>query len=401
MWDRLDRSDQPWLLVMDNADDPAILRDGSWLRTSPRGITLVTTRQVAPIGGPGRRCTTSVSCHGRTRRNCCATWHRRAAQWRRRPRSRIGWADCHWHSPFAGGYLAHQVISPWSMAEYGRALDRGDGTDPIDLLDQGATYRGDHQSRHLASSTWELSLDALRAQGLPEATRLMQLLGCWSHDPLPLTLLTGTGIGALLPRARVETALRGLLDHSLTRLVPGPPRCLRTHGVLLESIARGTPAEQRDLLVGVAAELLSAVLPDVTQPWAREDPPIAPFVPHTLALLRRAAQWTEVEQAAATRVLECALRLAVALHRAGDFASALSVGQDAVARGTRLLGPNHPAVIALHAACGAVPLPARAVRGGGGGPSPRSRGLHRSFWRECRRNAGVLCGALSGARLGA
>ncbi|ALC19765.1 ATP/GTP-binding protein [Streptomyces pristinaespiralis] len=36
-WDHLDRSDLPWLLVLDNADDPAVLRDGGWLRTtSPR-----------------------------------------------------------------------------------------------------------------------------------------------------------------------------------------------------------------------------------------------------------------------------------------------------------------------------------------------------------------------------
>lgn len=347
VWDRLDRSDQPWLLVMDNADDPAILRDGSWLRTSPRGITLVTTRQVASHWWPGatlhhvgvlpREDAAQLLCDLAPESGTVDEAAEIADRLGRLPLALT----------LAGGYLAHQVISPWSMAEYGRALDRGDGTDPIDLLDQGATYRGDHQSRHLASSTWELSLDALRAQGLPEATLLMQLLGCWSHDPLPLTLLTGTGIDALLPRARVETALRGLLDHSLTRLVPGPPRCLRTHGVLLESIARGTPAEQRDLLVGAAAEMLSAVLPDVTQPWARADPPVAPFVPHTLALLRRAAQWTEVEQTTATRVLECALRLAVALHRSGDFASALSVGQDAVAHGTRLLGPNHPRVITL------------------------------------------------------
>ncbi|MEI5035965.1 hypothetical protein RB201_35095 [Streptomyces sp. S1A(2023)] len=53
VWERLDRSDQPWLLVIDNADDPAILREGNWLRTSPRGITLVTTRQVAAHWWPG------------------------------------------------------------------------------------------------------------------------------------------------------------------------------------------------------------------------------------------------------------------------------------------------------------------------------------------------------------
>ncbi|MEI5035966.1 hypothetical protein RB201_35100 [Streptomyces sp. S1A(2023)] len=113
--------------------------------------------------------------------------------------------------------------------------------DHIELLDQGAAYSGGDASRHLASTTWELSLDALRAQGLPQATMLVRLLSCWSHDPLPLQLLTGSDIDTVVPRARVESALRGLLDHSLTRLAPGPPRCLRTHGVLLDSIARQHP----------------------------------------------------------------------------------------------------------------------------------------------------------------
>lgn len=36
VWNYLDRSDLPWLLVLDNADDPAVLRDGGWVRTSPR-----------------------------------------------------------------------------------------------------------------------------------------------------------------------------------------------------------------------------------------------------------------------------------------------------------------------------------------------------------------------------
>ncbi|MFE5738231.1 tetratricopeptide repeat protein [Streptomyces celluloflavus] len=347
VWDRLDRSDQPWLLVIDNADDPAVLRDGSWLRTSPRGTTLVTTRQVAAHWWPGaelhhvgvlpREDAARVLCDLAPESGTVEEAAEIADRLGRLPLALT----------LAGGYLAHQVIDPWSMAEYGRALDRGPEVDAIELLDQGAEYGSGHDSRHLASSTWELSLAALRTHGLPEATTLIQLLACWSHDPLPLHLLAGSGVGAVLPRPRVELALRGLLDHSLTRLVPGPPRCVRTHGVLLDSIARGTPAEHRDALLGAAAELLGAVLPDVTRPWAREDPPPAPFAPHTRALLRRAVQWTEPGPATVTRVLDCALRLAVALHRAGDYASALSVAQDAVARGTRLLDASHPAVIAI------------------------------------------------------
>ncbi|MFE7609852.1 tetratricopeptide repeat protein [Streptomyces celluloflavus] len=347
VWDRLDRSDQPWLLVIDNADDPAVLRDGSWLRTSPRGTTLVTTRQVAAHWWPGaelhhvgvlpREDAARVLCDLAPESGTVEEAAEIADRLGRLPLALT----------LAGGYLAHQVIDPWSMAEYGRALDRGPEVDAIELLDQGAEYGSGHDSRHLASSTWELSLDALRTHGLPEATTLIQLLACWSHDPLPLHLLAGAGIGAVLPRPRVELALRGLLDHSLTRLVPGPPRCVRTHGVLLDSIARGTRAERRDALLGAAAELLGEALPDVTRPWAREDPPPAPFAPHTRALLRRAVQWTEAGPATVTRVLDCALRLVVALHRAGDYASALSVAQDAVARGTRLLDASHPVVIAI------------------------------------------------------
>lgn len=53
VWKYLESSDQPWLLVMDNADDPAILRDGGWLRTSPAGTVIVTSRQAAPHWWPG------------------------------------------------------------------------------------------------------------------------------------------------------------------------------------------------------------------------------------------------------------------------------------------------------------------------------------------------------------
>jgi hypothetical protein len=53
VWDYLDRSEESWLLVLDNADDPAILRDGSWLRGSPRGTVLVTTRRAAARWWPG------------------------------------------------------------------------------------------------------------------------------------------------------------------------------------------------------------------------------------------------------------------------------------------------------------------------------------------------------------
>src|SRR6185312_4166413 len=51
LWERLDTAPRPWLLVVDNADDPAVLgadggRDGhpGWIRPSAGGTVLLTTR---------------------------------------------------------------------------------------------------------------------------------------------------------------------------------------------------------------------------------------------------------------------------------------------------------------------------------------------------------------------
>lgn len=44
VWGYLDRPSAPWILVMDNADDPSFL-DGGWIRASRHGTVLVTTRQ--------------------------------------------------------------------------------------------------------------------------------------------------------------------------------------------------------------------------------------------------------------------------------------------------------------------------------------------------------------------
>lgn len=144
------------------------------------------------------------------------------------------------------------------MVEYGRRLQ--ERPDPIELIDQGAVEAG-NDSRHLVSGTWQLSLNSLTGQNLPEAVTLLRLLACWSNDPLPLSLLANARLDLPLPADRVELALRGLLDHSLTELVPGDIRCLRTHGVLLDSVARITPVDERDQLAAAAAGLLLHSLP--------------------------------------------------------------------------------------------------------------------------------------------
>ncbi|WP_326662847.1 tetratricopeptide repeat protein [Streptomyces sp. NBC_00385] len=341
VWDHLDRSDTPWLLVLDNADDPAVLRDGGWLRTSPRGTVLVTTRQAAGHWWPAAE----LLYVDVLPREEAAQVLRDLAPGTGSAEDAAAIADSLGRLPLAltlaGGFLAHQVIDPWTMEEYGRRLQ--ERPDPIELIDQGALDAG-NDSRHLVSGTWQLSLNSLAGQNLPEAVTLLRLLACWSNDPLPLSLLANIRLDLTLPADRVELALRGLLDHSLTELVPGDIRCLRTHGVLLDSVARVTPADERDQLAAAAAGLLLHSLPASPERGLR-DSLLTPLTPHVLALLRRVMTWPEITIGTAESAATCALRLATAQHRSGDYASALATAEQATALVQRRLGNDH--VLAL------------------------------------------------------
>ncbi|MFF5855381.1 tetratricopeptide repeat protein [Streptomyces sp. NPDC012751] len=343
VWDHLDRSDLPWLLVLDNADDPAVLRDGGWLRTSPRGTVLVTTRQAAGHWWPAAELLyVGVLPRAEAAQVLCDL-----APGTGSVEDAAAVADRLGRLPLAltlaGGFLAHQVIAPWTMEEYGRRLR--ERPDPIELIDQGATDTG-NDSRHLVSGTWQLSLNSLVGQNLPEAVTLLRLLACWSNDPLPLSLLADAHLDLPLPANRVELALRGLLDHSLTELVPGDIRCLRTHGVLLDSVARVTPAGERDRLAAAAAELLLRSLPASPERGLR-DSRLAVLAPHVLALLRRVGSWPEIAADTAESAATCALRLVTAQHRSGDYASALAAAGQATDLVRRRLGDDNVLVLRL------------------------------------------------------
>ncbi|MFD8597574.1 tetratricopeptide repeat protein [Kitasatospora sp. NPDC059646] len=335
VWDRLDRSDRPWLLVLDNADDPTVLAEGGWLRTSPRGIVLVTTRQAATRWWPGAElCQVGV-----LPREDAAAVLRDLAPESGSAEDAAQVADRLGRLPLAltlaGSFLAHQVLDPWTLADYDRSLTTGEGLAALD----GATGLADRDGRHLLHTTWQLSLDALAAQGLPDAGILLRLLACWGADPLPLRLLADADLGPDLPRHRVDPALRGLLDHSLTELDHSGVRALRTHALVLDSVARNTPAAQRDTLTAVAAARLDALVPQVAR-TGPHDPQLALLAPHFLALLRR-AELPEVLAGATAS----ATRLADALFATGEYLMARDLAGGAADIAVERLGAEHPAVL--------------------------------------------------------
>lgn len=338
VWHYLDRSGQPWLLVLDNADNPAILRDGGWLRTSPAGTVIVTSRQADARWWPGAE----LLQFGVLPRDQAALVLHDLAPDAGTIEDAAAIADRLGRLPLAlilaGGFLAHQIIDPWTLADYRRRLDNRTGLDPIELIDRGADALGGG-SRHLVGRTWQLSLDVLSAQGRSEAAHLLRLLACWAGDPLPLTVLTGAKLGSGLAPHRVESALRGLIDQSLTEVIPGAVRCLRTHWVLLDSVARAIEPGQREQVAVEAARLLLAILPQVPQRGSQEAH-VTPLAPHAIELLRRTAIWS-LRDHAGEAAAECALRLVTAIHRSGDYASALSLAREATGLAERCLGSDN------------------------------------------------------------
>ncbi|WP_405624088.1 tetratricopeptide repeat protein [Streptomyces sp. NBC_01396] len=343
VWTYLDRSAEPWLLVLDNTDEPEILRDGNWLRTSPRGTVLVTTRRAAARWWPGAE----LQYIGVLPREDAALVLRDLAPHSGTTEQAARVADRLGRLPLAltlaGGFLSHQVLDPWTMDAYGDQLD---GDERVQLIDRGADALSEADPRHLVGLTWQLTLDAFGARGLPEAAALLRLLARFAAEPLPLTLLNHAGIGAVLPRARTETALRALLDQSLSELVDAAgARCVQSHGILLDSVSAATPADLVPALDTTAVRLLDAAVPGVPDAGPH-DPRLRLLVPHALALLRH------IGGPSAADALAVATRLSVALHRTGDYLSAWETARSAADLAQRLLGADHRTVLAARSRAG-------------------------------------------------
>ncbi|WP_432064852.1 tetratricopeptide repeat protein [Streptomyces sp. C10-9-1] len=353
VWHYLDHSAEPWILVLDNADDPPALGDGTWLRASPRGTVLVTSRQPhSPVWADATRHRVDVLPTADAAQILCdLAPHAGTAEEAEAVARRL---DClPLALTLAGAFLSNQVLESWSMDEYRRRLD----DDVTELLDRGRVPGlADRNARQLVSRTWELSLSALADAGVPESATLLRLLSQWSADPVPVLLIQSGAVDAVdltaldppLPGARVEAALRGLLNHSLVDLVDvsdgaGTERCVKAHGLLLEAVAASVPDEQKGVLARTAAQLLERGLPAAAQA------PMAPqrLAPHTVSLLR-----TVKEEGEALPVIALAVRLARLVFDGGDFATASFVAHAAAAKAERVLGPGHRLTLGAHHLCG-------------------------------------------------
>jgi hypothetical protein len=341
-------AERRWLLVFDDADNPAVLagagaatpRDGTgWLRPDVPGMIVVTTRH-------RDQRTWGQKVRVRELRlldddlaadvlNDLAPHFREDAKGPAMDLGRrLGGLPLALH--LAGSYLASPFARWHSFAAYLEALD-SDGLPGVlaDLDDLGA------QARVAVTRTWELSLDALAADGLPQARPLLFLLSCYAAaTPIPAVLLDPDLLTAILipgepgggsgsaegytrdwHRRHRDTALYGLATVGL--IDAASDRAVTVHPVVADvNRSRLLTAPRRELhaISSTAVTLLHASCQGLDARGPADWPTWRSLVPHTTALLGWLSSHLGEDDLAA--LVDAASMISTALWRGGNYATA-------------------------------------------------------------------------------
>ncbi|MGW3958272.1 tetratricopeptide repeat protein [Amycolatopsis sp. NPDC005003] len=370
LWRHLDAASRPWLLVVDNADDPEILAapgaspgDGTgWVRPSRSGTTLLTSRVGSPDvwGSQAERhqigvladkdaADVLVDLAGHAGDQAQAT----------ALAERLGGLPLALRS--AGSYLGRTARGAGllrrpariaTFAAYRQAL----GDIGTDLLDEGLprlneSDRLERLHRGLVGRTWEMSFDLLESQGIAQARPLMRLISCLAPAPLPAELLVQDGPGA--PSVDdLDRALEALVDLELLTV----PRsqgaetdfvatsCVVGHRLVLEAtrsrLCELPSAEQRSTWRAAARLITAAAEPAPEAPvnwsWWRL------ILPHVAALV---AAVPDTEEDLLVEVLRAGIRGYAYMSFSSTFDGDTAYCELVLKR-ARVLPENHPVRLA-------------------------------------------------------
>ncbi len=289
-WRLLGALGEPWLLVLDDADDPPgtlalpgrTVTDGtSWLRPpcSPHGTIVVTTRDSSSRtwGDPpptwlrlhtvsalspadGADVLIELAGDGGGDRSAAFALA-----------TRLGGLPL--ALVLAGRYLSEvsELPASWISA----ALPSG-FTGYLTALDRGRKNLSSPGEPTLdsLSQTWDLSLNLLARRGLDNAGALLRLLSCLGSAPVPYELLlraavlSSSELFTAMSPAQLWRTLRGLADVGLIELPAAsePVRVLALHPVVRQATRR-SPHIHRN-----AAAYLELTIAQLSQVVARRDP---------------------------------------------------------------------------------------------------------------------------------
>lgn len=386
-WQLLDYHRRPWLLIVDNADDPRrdfaspdgpVADAAGWLRP-PRGkygTVVITTRDgsaatwgespswiclhrlreletadaaevlaevVGPAGGtPAEAADVAARLGGLPLALRLAGLNLREA---RAVPPGLAW-------PGLAG----------TFEQYSRALEEGHHRELLDATDAAGPRRA------RVDQTWELSLEALESRGLGDARVLLGVLSCFSNAPIPYALLLDPKLLAASrlfstadrprpSRRRIWVLLQAMAGLGLIDLGRDPAQdgriadTLTLHPVL-RAVYRGHPdvrgafADYFALTIALLEQSTCDAYPSDPVVWPRWRA-VAPHCHSPLDLLRE----REPEAAGKDLMLRDALRPAMSaaqfLRASERLAEAESVYIVLLDRAEESFGRNHPDVLAV------------------------------------------------------
>jgi tetratricopeptide (TPR) repeat protein len=387
VWRRLEALPSRWLLVVDNADEPDLLAadegrvgDGNGMvRGSSRGLVLVTSR----AGGP-------------------QLWGGQAVLHPVGPLDdRDGGQVLCDLAPDAGKADDAAVLAgrlgglPLALRAAGRYL--GSTSARLDQVTTFAAYRQALDARSAAllrntigsaprevlATTWELSLDLLSGQGLPQARALMRLVGGFAPAPIPVGVFDGpalfnspvfirgatdgpgfqrVAVGALAPvRTRLggrgrygqdvhRRSVAALCDLGLLELTggaaaPGSPASLVAHPLVTEVNAAWL-ANRRPLARAVHATV-AALLSRAARSCDPYDPSTygwwPSLAPHLIHVLTDGIPHLSRTDVAA--LVDAANATALGMTRGGDPLAGHGLAVVAADMGAHWLGSRHPSYL--------------------------------------------------------
>ena len=360
-----------WLLVFEGADNPVVLAgadattpaDGTgWLRPDPAGMVIVTTRIRDPQVW-GTRVTLRElkplddEAGAEVLRDLAPEVADPGGHEARELSRRLGGLPLALH--LAGAYLGSPFARWSTFAGYREALDGVELPAALtDIEEQGADIHATVQR------TWDLSLDALAAEGRPQARPLLLVLSCFAPaTPIPAWLLQLPPLAELLAdltisgaetdngaeRRGLRAGLQGLSRTGLIEIAAGGSpaglNAVTVHPVVADAnrirLAASADAEHAAVPRTVVA-LLEAAAAGLDPARPGDWPTWRLLMPHVNAAIDLLAD--DLEPAMLARLLTVSAVGTEALLSAGRLAAAEKLARASVAAAT-FLSPDDPAAM--------------------------------------------------------
>ncbi|MEV4373731.1 tetratricopeptide repeat protein [Nonomuraea sp. NPDC049637] len=342
LWGRLEER-TGWLLVLDNADDPATLevagapvRDATgWLRPTTSGLLVVTSRTVEQRvwGRYGR--VHHLSCLSEddgARALLDLAGHAGSPEQARTVSRRLGGL------PLALSHAGNHIASPFSteqtFPDYLLALD-----------DRFPRLLGSSGAAPSIATTWEISLDALAERGCAQARPLLRVLACLAPAvEIDAALLDDTMLGEICGgEHQVRPGLEALSSMGLIE-VRGPTRTARSALVVHPLVAEASRTHVTSVITTVAIALMRGAVDGRRHDTPSDWPVWQQLMPHLRALLSLAP--AVLEERALGELAGVVSRGGGALRASGYYAAAAELATLSL-RQADVLGADHPRVLAL------------------------------------------------------